>query len=454
VVERALADALGLRVGDTVALDHHTFVVGGIAVSAAVPPYPYACFFFCGVAGADNVGLVWVTERDAYTLAKGGAHLTYVLNVTLRTRDAAPLVVRQLGIRTGLLTTWESVQTEDSVLAGQEQDALFIGSVLLAVLSLASLATLMGGRVVEQIRRAARLRAIGSAAGLTATVFLAENLALGLLAAGSGLVLGRLIAPLLADPGAALVGSPGLSPLGLGTAATVVGEVLCLTLLASFLPAWRATRTSIPRALEGGVAAPGRRARVSKLAANLPVALLFGLRLVSRRRQRALLNSLSVGTTAALLTAVAGYHEVARAARGSAAPNPVVARIDHVAFVLCVMLIALALVNAIFVAAATTLETRWQAALFRALGASPQQVSVGLAAGQLIPCVLGSMVGVLAGTLLLTAGKVSFSNALPPPFAVATILIATWGVLSGITVLVGREVAKRRPALVLQAERV
>ena len=45
VVERAFADALGIRVGDTVTLDSKPFPVVGIAVTAAVPVYSQVCFY-------------------------------------------------------------------------------------------------------------------------------------------------------------------------------------------------------------------------------------------------------------------------------------------------------------------------------------------------------------------------------------------------------------------------
>ena len=40
VVERTFADALGVSVGDRVTLNGRPFRVAGIAVTAAIPPYP------------------------------------------------------------------------------------------------------------------------------------------------------------------------------------------------------------------------------------------------------------------------------------------------------------------------------------------------------------------------------------------------------------------------------
>jgi putative ABC transport system permease protein len=44
ILERTFADALGVSVGDRVTLNHKSFTVAGIAVTAAQPPYPNLCY--------------------------------------------------------------------------------------------------------------------------------------------------------------------------------------------------------------------------------------------------------------------------------------------------------------------------------------------------------------------------------------------------------------------------
>jgi hypothetical protein len=67
VVERAFAGALGVRVGDTITLNDRRFLVAGIAVSAAVPPYPGVCFVGCDLNTVPQAlpGLIWLTQADA-----------------------------------------------------------------------------------------------------------------------------------------------------------------------------------------------------------------------------------------------------------------------------------------------------------------------------------------------------------------------------------------------------
>ena len=67
-----------------------------------------------------------------------------------------------------------------------EQQALLIVSWLLAMLAIASIAVLVGGRMAEQTRRVGLLKAVGATPRLVAVVLLAENLLLALAAAVVG----------------------------------------------------------------------------------------------------------------------------------------------------------------------------------------------------------------------------------------------------------------------------
>ena len=69
VLERAFAQALGVRAGDTVELAGERVPVVGIAVSAALPPYPQLCTVGCILDRPDwftaQPGLVWATRSRA-----------------------------------------------------------------------------------------------------------------------------------------------------------------------------------------------------------------------------------------------------------------------------------------------------------------------------------------------------------------------------------------------------
>ena len=94
VVERSFADELGLQVGDRVTLNGRSFPVVGLAVSAALPPYPQAANYPAFGNGVPNVasqdtGLIWTSEATARSLATAAQPVTYLLELRLSDPGAA-----------------------------------------------------------------------------------------------------------------------------------------------------------------------------------------------------------------------------------------------------------------------------------------------------------------------------------------------------------------------------
>jgi ABC-type antimicrobial peptide transport system permease subunit len=106
------------------------------------------------------------------------------------------------------------------------------GAWLATLLAIASVAVLAGGRMTERTRRVGLLKAVGGSPGLVTATLMAENLVLALAAAAVGLVAGWLAAPLLTNPGAALIGTPG----ALGAAPRDVAAGLTAAQLLPALP--------------------------------------------------------------------------------------------------------------------------------------------------------------------------------------------------------------------------
>lgn len=205
MLQRSLANALGVGPGARVTLGGRPFLVDGVAVTAAqgelwVP------------------SLVWVTRPAAVSLATRASPLSYVLNLRLADPASAPAFAnahsRAIGAGAPGLTPWQQVQSSDTRVATVVQIVLLMGSWLLGLLALASVAVLVGGRMADQTRRVGLLKAVGGTPGLAAVVLLAEHLVLALGAAALGLAVGWLAAPLLTGPGNALLGtasSPSLT---------------------------------------------------------------------------------------------------------------------------------------------------------------------------------------------------------------------------------------------------
>jgi putative ABC transport system permease protein len=459
VLERTLAESLGASVGDRITLTGRPYTVAGIAVTAASAPYPNLCFppggncivdypqnssngrWWVLVAGhqvtlsTPEDGLAWVTEPDARALASPAVPLGYLLNLKLADpADAAQFVGHFAAARSfqtaAQLVTWQDIAYNDGLLVQDEQQVLTPGAWLLGLLALASVTVLVGGRMSEQASRVGLLKAVGATPGLVALVLLAENLAVAIVASAAGLGIGWLAAPLITSPGAALVGAPGAPSITLEDAGLVLAVALVVALASSFVPSVRAARRSTVTALAEQVRPPRRRPRLIALSRRLPAPLLLGLRLIARRPRRAVLAAASVAVTTAGLVAVLTFHASADARlqyASSAISNPVVDRDEQMLMVLTVALVGLAGLNAIVTAWSTVLEARASSALTRALGASPLELSAGLAMAQAVPALPGAVLGVPLGLGLyaLANGGGATASFVPPAWWLAATVLGT-----------------------------
>ena len=459
VVERAFADALGIRAGDRITLNGRSFRVAGIAVTAAIPPYPHAGFLQASLAYPDP-GVIWLTQTDARSLATPAQPLFYIMNLKLadpatadafaRSHDNTPSV-RPHDEGPGVIS-WQSISRLDAKLVQNEQGALLVGSWLLGLLAVASVTVIAGGRMAEQTRRVGLLKAVGGTPRLVAAVLLAEYLVLALLAAAVGLAAGRRAAPLLTSPGAGLVGTAGTPPITPATVALVAAVALAVAVAASLVPSLRAARTSTVRALADPARAPRRRAWLIALSARLPVPLLLGLRVAARRPRRMALNAISIAVTVGGIVTVLIAHASITLGVSSGLDNPKTDRLDQVMLVITIMLVALAAVNAIFITWATVLDARRSSALARALGATPRQVTAGLSAAQALPALAGAIAGIPAGIELYASVRNGGAITNPPAWWFAAVVLGTLLTVAGLSAIPARIGARRPVAEILQSE--
>jgi putative ABC transport system permease protein len=483
VLERTFADALGAGVGDVVTLNSQRFTVAGIAVTAAQPPYPNLCYFTASscppwltVPGGDfrNVGLIWMTEAGALALASKADPLTtaYVLNLKLGNPADADAFAQQRFVpppqpsgSSGftppylgpVYSTWDGIAAADALLVQDAQSVLEPGALLLALLAIASVTVLVGRRLSEYARRVGLLKAVGGTPGTVAAMFLAENLALALLAAVVGLIAGSLAAPLLTSPGAALVGAPGAPSLTAVTVAKVVGVALAVALAATLVPAIRAARTSTVAAINDVARPPRRRGALIRMSAGLPVPVLFGLRLVGRRPRRALLTAANVAVTVTGLVAVLSFHATVNSKLGTGGSmiagglsDPVVTRDEQMLTVITILLVVLAALNVIFTTWATVIDARRASALMRALGAGDTQVGSGLVVAQVLAALPGAIAGVPLGIGLFAA--VVKNGSVPPVSWLVAAVLGVLIVMAALTAIPARMGSRQPVAEVLQAE--
>ncbi|MGO9583429.1 MAG: FtsX-like permease family protein [Acidimicrobiales bacterium] len=493
VIERSLANLLGLKVGDRVGLDNlagggfgpgggpgpvggpgggpgssagplravgPSFEVVGIAVTAALQPSPLNTS--AHPSGFPEAGLVWVTRAAAKQLAAitGGA-FGYTLNLKLADPSAARTFATAHQHGGVVLISWQAIAAKEGLIVSIEQTILLTGSWLLGLLALASVALLVGGRMEQQTRRVGLLKAVGATPALVTGVLVAEQLALALVAAAVGLVIGWLAAPLLTNPGASLVGAPGAPTLDLSTILIVFGAAIAVAIVATLVPAIRASRTSTVSALADATRQPRRAGWTIALSSRFPVPILLGMRLASRRRRRAVLSAASLAITVGSLVAVLMFREHANSLdtsgglgglfRFSGPGDPLWERGMDVMLVFTVALVLLALVNAVLVTWATVQDARHASAIERALGASPAQVRWALVVAQLLPALPGAILGVPVGVGLYDAvGR--HGSTVPSALALLGVLIVTLVVVAVLTAIPARIGARRPVAEILQSE--
>jgi putative ABC transport system permease protein len=478
VLEAAFAQALGVGPGDRVTLKRldsspskgqgpsvtapgpgRSFRVAGVAVTAATPPYPEAACLANLCQGDADTGLAWLTRAEALALAPDKHDVLTILNLKLADPAAAPAFAAHRNpprdaptptTASGpptILQPWQEIRDGSANIVRNQRRALLTGAWLLALLAVASVAVLVGGRMADQIRRVGLLKAVGGTPALVAAVLLAEYVVVALVAAAAGLVVGRLTAPLLTDASAGLLGSAGARTVTLSTALIVTGVALAVAVAATLVPAVRASRTSTVLALADAARPPRRSGRLIAISARLPIALLLGLRVAARRPRRVVLAIASIAiTVSGIVAALSAHADLANGSNGVRAD-----RLNQVLLVITITLVALAAVNAIFVSWATALDTKHASALSRALGATPQQVSMGLSTAQVLPALAGAILGIPGGLALIALVDPD-KTTMPPFWQLLAVVPATVIVVAVLTAIPARAGARRPVAEILQSE--
>jgi ABC-type lipoprotein release transport system permease subunit len=469
VLEAAFANSLNLSVGDSITLGGTSFTVAGVAVTAATAPYPGAsCIVTVGcINGAipqdqklpaellHNPGLVWLTQADVRSLAQGLT--SYVVNLKLADPNEAQAFVDSHS-GTMPMQTWQSILADATDLAKDSQILLLIGAWLLGLLAVASLSVLVGGRMADQTRRVGLLKAVGGTPGLVAAVLLAEYLLVALVAAAAGLAIGTLTAPLLTESSAGLVGSAGTASLTWSTVVLVTAVALGVAVVATAIPAVHGARASTVSALADAARPPHRTGWLIALSARLPIPLLLALRVAARRPRRVVLGVVSIAVTVSGIYVLLALNTFLENQPGTGAYSEAqVTVLRHVLGVWTVILLALAAVNAIVITWATVLDNRHSSALTRALGATPGEMSTALATAQVLPALIGAVLGVPGGIALFSAinaitGGDSDQATLPSFWQLLALVAGTVLAVTALTAVPARIGGRRPVTKTLQTE--
>ncbi|HWF15354.1 MAG TPA: FtsX-like permease family protein, partial [Acidimicrobiales bacterium] len=186
------------------------------------------------------------------------------------------------------------------------------------------------------------------------------------------------------------------------------------------------------------------------------VPLLIGLRVMARRLRRTTLSVLSIFVTVSGVVAVLIVHGRLNSVEFNSVSglvNPRTARANEVLLVVTVGLVVLAAVNAVFITRAIAQDARHASAVTRALGATPQQVTAGLSLAQMLPALIGALLGIPGGFLLYNAAKHGGqAETMPTAPDLLVVIIGAVLLVAVLTAIPARWAARRPVAAILQAE--
>ena len=269
VLESGLAATLQAGPGDTVVIQGRPLPVRGVASTVSRGRFPLS-----------RPAQVWVTPETARQLRDlGMTEEGFELQLRLADPDDAAGFVAAHSLEASdpssgviaYMETWQQRRADShsdiDILAG----TLFAAGALIAILTVATAAVLITGRMATQLRQVGTLKAVGVTPRQIVLVLLVEHLAIAAGAIAIGLGIGRLLAPRIAATSVTVLGTPEPPPLTWARVAMVAAVACAVVLLGTIRPALRGIRQSTLRSLAAGPRPPRRPGRLARLAANLGV---------------------------------------------------------------------------------------------------------------------------------------------------------------------------------------
>ncbi|HMG28514.1 MAG TPA: FtsX-like permease family protein [Jiangellaceae bacterium] len=395
VLERSLAEVLGIGIGDVVGLDSARGPVVLDVVGTAIIPsqsrYP-----------RQTPGLAWVSRSTLEAAQPDVTRWSWVQPVRLADPE------RAAAFAGGVLATFPpqtvaaftADDQRDSVLTETQPTIVLLTAYTVALLAvvLAEIAILIGARASQQRREIGLAKAVGLTPRQVSLTFAIETVALGVAGLLVGFVVGMLLAPTLAAPTlATLLGAPSIAPnpSDLGVAAV---PVLFIMAVGAWTSTRRRSRLTVVDAIRAGVGTPGASSRLARLVQTmgLPLAVVLGLKDTLAQRGRALLLAASIAvTTAAVVFALCMKATLDAQPAGEASDVP--DSLPILVYTLDGLLLMIALTTLVAVASLAVRERVRDLGVMRTLGFTPRQVTSGLVGSHLTVAVVAAGVSIPLG---------------------------------------------------------
>jgi len=409
VLESGLAATLHARAGDTVTIQGRPFPVRGVAldVGGRYPLYRPARVWVTP-STARQLRTLGMTEERGFGLALRLADPDHAAAFVEAHRSLFEVSDPSSSVNTFMMTWQERRATSHSDIDSLTS-ALFAAGTLIAILTIATAAILIGGRMAAQVRQVGTLKAVGVTPRQIVPVLLVEHLAIAAVATALGLGVGRLLAPRIAATSVTVLGRPQPSPLTLGRVGIVAAAAFAVVVLGTVRPALRGIRQSTLRSLAAGPRPPRRPGRLGRLAADagLPLPGVLGIRSAWRRPGRLLTNAIGLLLGVAMIVVALALRDsldllnVRPPRPGEATSDAAVAilygQIRVIILGTAGLLLVLGTINAFIVAAFAARDAARNHAVLRAVGATPRQTVTALIVSQLAACAIAVVAGIPLG---------------------------------------------------------
>jgi putative ABC transport system permease protein len=452
VLERSLANALGIEVGATLAVTSRRGTIDlpvlGTAVVPSQPRYPRR-----------NPGLAWVTPATLERVEADRARWRWMEALRLANPSAAAAFTERAatGFRQqpGLyFETWQHQRDNALGDAQGTQVIVTMFTILLLIVAFVVVGILVGARASDQHREIGLLKAAGFTPRQVGAVFALESTVLGLLAAGLGFALG---APRLAAPSAeTLLGTPTIAanPWHILVASCVVLPVLVAGALTSTR---HSTRFSVLEAIRAGSSSPPNSRLARAVAPSvLPLTMGLGLKDLLARRRRALLLAAAIALTGAVvITALSLDATLDAQPAGKTSDFP-----DELLLLIYTLDTVLLLITATTLVAVALLSVRERIrdyGVLKAIGLTPTQITSTVVSAHAALALIASLLAIPLGIGLYLAmygiaGDTTEDAVLAPWWSLALIPIGIVLVVVAATSLPARLATRIRTADALRYE--
>ncbi|NVK30138.1 MAG: lipoprotein-releasing ABC transporter permease subunit [Gammaproteobacteria bacterium] len=264
VIGRALADALGLAIGDKLTVVAPEANVNVLGVTPRNKRFTIAAIFESGMYSFD-MGVVLTAQKDAAILVHLGENVTGVRLKLADVMRAYPVVQEVIGRSEGTLygTDWTRQNSNYFKAVQTERTIMFIILTMIVAVAAFNIVSTLVMVVNDKQSDIAIIRTIGGSKSLVLKVFLVQGAVIGILGTLVGVILGTIMALNVTEIVQFVEQASGshifdptvyqISEIPSRLLWTDVGVVALtgfgLTLLATLYPAWSASRTNPAEAL-------------------------------------------------------------------------------------------------------------------------------------------------------------------------------------------------------------